>query len=147
MDNALRFAHSHTPDSLGEFSESSAFVSSTPVDIPDYDSAGLTQTLEVDGLPAGANIEAVTLEIDITHPFTNDLGIHLISPAGTESILNPVFNDALAADADLDWLLLSNAFYGETPNGVWTLKIVDVAAADAGTLNEWRLRFAFGDHP
>ena len=89
----------------------------------------------------------MTLEIDVTHPFTNDLGIHLVSPSGTESILNPVFNEVLAATADLDWHLLSNAFYGESPNGEWTLKVVDAAPGDAGTLNAWRLRFALGVHP
>ena len=64
----------------------------------------------------------------MTHPFTNDLGIHLVSPSGTESILNPAFNEVLAGNADLDWHLLSNAFYGESPNGEWMLKVVDAAA-------------------
>ncbi|MCY4563410.1 MAG: S8 family peptidase [Gammaproteobacteria bacterium] len=147
VDDALEYAASHTPDSLGEFTESPPFESATAADIPDFDSGGLTRTLVVTGLSTDANIEAVTLEIDVTHPFTNDLGIHLISPSGTESVLNPVFNDVLAGNADLDWHLLSNAFYGESPNGEWTLKIVDAAPEDAGTLNAWRLRFALGAHP
>ena len=147
VDDALEYAASHTPDSLGEFTESPPFESATAADIPDFDSGGLTQTLVVTGLSTDANIEAVTLEVDVTHPFTNDLGIHLISPSGTESILNPVFNEVLAGNADLDWHLLSNAFYGESPNGEWTLKIVDAAPEDAGTLNAWRLRFALGVHP
>ena len=147
VDDALNYAASHTPDSLGEFTETSTFHSTAAADIPDFDSGGLTQSLVVEGLPADANIEAVTLEIDLTHPFTNDLGIHLVSPSGTESILNPVFNDVLAGNADLDWHLLSNAFYGESPNGEWTLKVVDAAPGDSGTLNAWRLRFALGIHP
>ena len=147
VDDALEYAASHTPDSLGEFTESLPFESVIVADIPDFDSGGLTQTLIVTGLSTDANIEAVTLEVDVTHPFTNDLGIHLISPSGTESILNPVFNEVLAGNADLDWHLLSNAFYGESPNGEWTLKIVDAAPEDAGTLNAWRLRFALGVHP
>ena len=105
------------------------------------------QTLEVSGLAEDAAIEAVLLDIDASHPQTNDLGIHLVSPSGTESILNPVFNEALAGDFDLNWQLLSNAFYGETPNGQWTLKVVDAAPGDAGQLNSWALRFALGTHP
>ncbi len=147
VDAALEYAATHTPDSLGEFTETQTFDSTAAADIPDFDSAGLTQSLVVDGLDADANIEAVILEIDVTHPFTNDLGIHLVSPSGTESILNPVFNEVLAGNADLDWHLLSNAFYGESPHGEWILKVVDAAPEDAGTLNAWRLRFALGVHP
>ena len=146
VDAALAYAAAHRPDSLGEFVETPPFGSSAGAAIPDHQGDGLRQRLAVSGLPAEANIEAVTLEIDLTHPFTNDLGIHLISPAGTESIVNPAFNEALAGDADLNWQLLSNAFYGESPNGEWRLKIVDAAPGDAGRLNSWRLRFALGTH-
>ena len=147
VDAALDYAASHRPGSLGEFVETSAFSGAQAAAIPDHDGAGLTQTLEVSGLAEDAAIEAVLLDIDASHPQTNDLGIHLVSPSGTESILNPVFNEALAGDFDLNWQLLSNAFYGETPNGQWTLKVVDAAPGDAGQLNSWALRFALGTHP
>ena len=147
LDDALAYAASHQADGLGALIETSSFAVAEGAAIPDYSSSGLTQELEVSGLPADSNIEAVTLAIDVTHPFTNDLGIHLISPSGTQSILNPVFNDILANDQDLDWQLLSNAFYGERPNGRWTLKVVDAAPGDAGRLNGWSLRFALGTHP
>lgn len=147
VDEALDYAASHEPDSLGAYVETGSFAASDRTAIPDYSSAGLVQSLDVSGLPADANIEAVTLSLDVTHPFTNDLGIHLISPSGTESVLNPVFNDVLANNQDLDWQLLSNAFYGERPNGTWTLKLVDAAPEDAGWLNGWSLRFALGTHP
>ncbi len=146
LDDALAYAASHQADGLGELIETSSFSAANGAAIPDYSSSGLTQELDVSGLPADSNIEAVTLTIDVTHPFTNDLGIHLISPSGTQSVLNPVFNDILANDQDLDWQLLSNAFYGERPNGRWTLKVVDAAPGDAGRLNGWSLRFALGTH-
>ncbi len=147
IDEALEQAASHEPGSLGAYVETGAYEVADRAAIPDYASAGLAQSLAVSGLPADANIEAVTLSLDVTHPFTNDLGIHLISPSGTESVLNPVFNDVLANDRDLDWQLLSNAFYGERPNGKWTLKVIDAAPEDAGWLNGWSLRFALGAHP
>ena len=147
VDEALDYAASHEPGSLGAYVETGSYAVADRTAIPDYSSAGLEQSLDVSGLPADANIEAVTLSLDVTHPFTNDLGIHLISPSGTESILNPVFNDVLANNQDLDWQLLSNAFYGERPNGQWTLKLVDAAPEDAGWLNGWSLRFALGTHP
>ena len=147
VDAALDYAASHRPGSLGEYIETPPFRSAQSAPIPDQDGTGLTQTLEVGGLAEDASIEAVILDIDASHPQTNDLGIHLTSPSGTESILNPVFNEALAGDIDLDWQLLSNAFYGEPPNGQWTLKVMDAAAGDAGQLNSWALRFALGTHP
>ena len=147
VDDALAHAASHTPDGLGTFVETAAFSRSAATSIPDADGGGTLQTLTVRGLAADANIEAVMLRINITHPMTHELGIHLTSPSGTESILNPVFNEALAGDANLDWSLLSNAFYGESPNGEWTLKVVDAAPGDAGRLNNWNLRFALGTHP
>ncbi|MCY4213062.1 MAG: S8 family peptidase [Gammaproteobacteria bacterium] len=146
IDEALDHAASHEPGSLGAYVETGSYAIADRTAIPDHSSAGLVQSLDISGLPADANIEAVTLSIDVTHPFTNDLGIHLISPSGTESILNPVFNDVLANNQDLDWQLLSNAFYGERPNGTWTLTVVDAAPEDAGWLNGWSLRFALGTH-
>ena len=38
----------------------------------------------------------------------------------------------MGGNADLDWQLLSNACYGESPNGEWTLKVVDAAATRSG---------------
>lgn len=147
VDDALEMVASYTSDSLGDLVETDAFTYAEAVSIPDDDGAGVAQMLVVEGLADDASIEAVTLHIDITHPQTNDLAIHLTSPSGTESILNPMFNDALAGNADLDWNLLSNAFYGESPNGDWMIRIVDAAADDEGTLNEWSLTFALGTHP
>ena len=41
---------------------------------------------------------------------------------------------------DLNFELLSNAFYGENSAGVWTIKVVDGAALDTGTLTSWGLQ-------
>ena len=148
VDEALDLVARHTPDGLGVLVETDPHVTpAEAVSIPDDDGAGVFQTLTVDGLADDASIEAVTLRVKVTHPQTNDLAIHLTSPSATESILNPIFNDALAGNADLDWTLLSNAFYGESPNGDWTIRIVDAAAGDDGTLDEWSLSFLLGTHP
>ena len=149
VDDALDYAGTFAADGLGDFMETAPLGVSQPARIPDHDGTGIAQTLRADGdsIPDGATIEAVTLHVDITHPFTNDLGIHLISPSGTESILNPAYNEVLAGDADLDWRLLSNAFYGESPTGEWTIRVIDAAPGDVGMLNSWSLEFALGAHP
>ena len=146
---ALSAARRHMPGSLGAFRRSGWFAGGGGR-IPDNRGGGVTTTLDVAGLPVGANIEATVVEVELDHPFPHDLGIELVSPDGTPSILNPVFNEVLAIDrtgAPLRWRLLSNAFYGEAPNGEWSLTVFDGATGDAGTLVGWNLRFFYGDHP
>ena len=118
------------------------------MDIPDRDGAGVTDMLEVTELPNTANMEAVILDITVNHSYGSDIGVKLISPGGTESILNTPFNTILDGYPGMHgWQLMSNAFYGEDPNGTWTLQVVDLATGDTGRLNSWRLRFFYGDHP
>ena len=148
---AWRAARRYVPGSLGPARRSGWFnASGGRVAIPDNDGGGAEQSLAVAGMSDTANIEAVILEVGIDHPFPHDLGIELTSPAGTRSVVNPVYNDVLALDrtgAPLTWRLLSNTFYGEGLNGDWTLSLFDGAEEDTGTLNGWRLRFHYGEHP
>ena len=148
VDGALAFLRDgFLPDRLGPQSLSDwVTVSSDGLQIPDHDGSGIEQQLNLD-LPTGANIEAVQLHVAGTHENLVDLSIELESPSGTQSIMNPVFNETLAGQEILDWRLLSNAFYGESPRGVWTLRIIDAAAGDVGTLSSWALRVWYGTHP
>ncbi len=115
--------------------------------LPDADGAGVSAAMQVSGLPEGADIEAVVLEISVEHANAFDLGVTLRSPAGTPSVVNPPFNAVLDGFPGLQqWQLLSNAFYGENPNGAWTLHVADLAAEDTGRLTGWRLRFYYGEH-
>ena len=148
---ALAAAQDFAPGSLGRFQRSGWFdAGGEAALIPDNAGAGVTRTLAVAGLPALADIEAVMVEVDLDHPFPHDLAIELTSPSGTPSIVNPIFNEVLAIDrtgaAPLRWRLLSNAFYGEAPNGDWKLNVYDGAAGETGRLAGWRLRFYYGDH-
>ncbi len=148
VDAALALAATHMPDSLGTFSDGvEVFKVATPIDIPDHRGGGVRQSVNVSGIDDALKVEAVVLNFHITHPFTNDLGIYLISPSGTESLLNPPFNEVLTANIDLDWELLGNAFYGESPLGDWTLKVIDAAPGDAGQLESWSLTFYLGEIP
>ena len=148
VDAAVALAATYAPNSLGVFTESAPVRLATGVIIPDHDGGGLTQTQNVTGLSRTANIEAVQLRIEVTHANPWDLGFELISPAGTRSIINPVFNHALyGVDDPLDWTILSNAFYGEPPTGEWTLHVIDAAEGNIGTLDAWSLIFYMGEHP
>ena len=149
IDAAVELAESYTPDSLGEFRATSWFDQRTSIAIPDNNGTGVTQTVNVSGLSDDASIEAVMLEVDISHEFPNDLGIHLVSPSGTRSVVNQVFNETLAVSdvAQIRWRLLSNGFYGEEPNGDWQIEVFDADADDTGDLDAWRLRIFYGAHP
>ena len=148
VDAAVALATTHAPNSLGVFTESNPFRLAAAVTIPDHEGGGLTQPQNVTGLSRTANIEAVQLRIEVTHANPRELGIELTSPAGTRSIINPVFNHALyGVDNPLDWTILSNAFYGESPIGEWTLNVIDAAEGNIGILGAWSLIFYLGDHP
>ena len=152
VDAAVDFLDDYTPDSLGEFRQSGWFEKTGPLSIPDEDGEGVAQSLSVSGLPDAANIEAVILEIDVSHEFPHDLGVQLVSPHGTRSVLNQVFNETLAIDGgdnevQFKWRILGNAFFGEAPNGDWQIDVFDAAAEDTGSLEAWRLQFYYGAHP
>ena len=152
VDAAVAMAADHAADGLGTFVESEWFDAGAEAEmslaIPDADGAGASSVFEIAGLPDTANIEAVVLEIAVEHANTFDLGVTLQSPAGTANVVNPPLNAVLEGFPGLnDWRLLSNAFYGENPNGAWTLHLADLAAADTGSLTGWRLRFYYGEHP
>lgn len=147
LDDAVALARTHQPDSLGTFARSDKFRNETTIAVPDYDSSGVESKINVSGFSDSTNIEAVVLNVEGSHNFMPDIGITLISPDGTESVVNQVFNDFLVHDTTMSWNLLSNAFYGESPNGEWTLKVVDAARNDTGEITEWSVEFYYGTHP
>ena len=146
VDSTLAFLEEYTPGSLGEFVESDWHRMSDAQPIPDHSGNGLLQMLTVDVGSQRASIEAVQLDVDISHDFPAEVVVQLTSPSGTESIVNTIYNNALVGDDFIRQRVLSNAFYGESPNGDWTLKVVDAAEGDAGRLNEWGLRVFHGHH-
>ena len=151
VDAALDLAASHVPMSLGTFTESDWFDDAPAMDesltIPDADGAGITRSVAISGLPETANIEAVVLEISAEHIYPIELGVTLTSPSGMPSVVNAPFNAVFEGFRDLQsWQLMSNAFYGESPNGDWTLNVVDLVAEDTGEVTSWRLKFYYGEH-
>ncbi len=114
--------------------------------IPDDSSVGTTHDLVVDaGAGNGMIIEAVTVQLDINHDYEGDVGVELLGPeqasVRTKSILFNV-NNSFESD-DWSWskgvTFLTNAYYGETSDGTWTLKVVDGDAAYQGKLRRWKI--------
>lgn len=124
-----------TTDENGNWLYSSNII--TPQLIPDNSATGTTSTINVtDDLV----IEAVQVKFTTDHQVISDLMVELTSPSGMKSILlnynsGIVKNDTLTYDA----LLLSNAFFGEHSNGIWTLKVLDGHEKFTGKLKSWQI--------
>ncbi len=98
-----------------------------------------TSSFKID-LSGGVSIETVQLAFDGLHGRVSDLVVELISPTGMVSTLLQGKN----GDAVLnDWTFTSNAFFGETSAGSWTVRVTDKVAGVAGTINNLNLT-AFG---
>lgn len=90
-------------------------------------------------------IEHVQVHVDINHTWLGDLVMTLISPDGTESVLvnRPGTEEAGdfsgSAMRGLDFTLSTNASWGESSAGTWTLRIQDTENNDTGTLASWNM--------
>ena len=80
------------------------------------------------------SVEAVQLDLDISHACIFELGVVVHSPSGTRSVLLTPYNQ-FNCDQDFSSTLLSNAFYGESAVGDWQVEIYDIWETTAGTLN------------
>lgn len=107
--------------------------------IPDNSTTGVTRTFNV---AASDPLEEVRLTLNITHPYRGDIEAVLTSPSGTTSRL--CIRNGSEAGTNLNWTFTSNAFWGEIPAGIWTLKVMDTFAVDTGTLNSYAAEFRMG---
>jgi hypothetical protein len=111
--------------------------------IPDHSTAGATGNVTLSSVELSTIqfIEALQVQVNITHTYPGDVGIELTSPFGTRSVLLNIRNAFGSSTLNItNWVALSNAFYGEDPNGTWTLKVVDGYPQDSGTLLSWYIR-------
>jgi subtilisin family serine protease len=118
--------------------EVSTESSSSPnLSIPDDDSAGVSDTIAVSSDISVEYVEVYFSAAD--HPYWGDLGIVLVSPAGTESVLSETHSSGRSYTYD-DWRFGSVRHFGESSLGNWTLKVVDGASVDTGTFQSWTLK-------
>ncbi|HKV10085.1 MAG TPA: proprotein convertase P-domain-containing protein [Thermoanaerobaculia bacterium] len=111
--------------------------------IPDNNTTGLTSTINV---PNSMTITSVSVNVGITHTYQGDLEVALIGPdnttvilhnrtgAGTDNI-NTTYNITTRSAQAL------SAFNGKNTSGAWKLRVRDLASADTGTLNSWKVTF------
>jgi subtilisin-like proprotein convertase family protein len=111
-------------------------------------------------VPAGGDIQSLTVGVDITHPFDSDLDLQLVAPTGKivelangvgmwgHDFTGTVFDDQASTS------IVSNlppftghfrpvgplsALQGSPQGGVWKLQVEDRLAGYSGQLNDWHL--------
>ena len=127
--------------------------------IPDSNATGISNSLSL-ALPTGATISNITVSLDISHTFDNDLDIFLRGPngaqielstdngGGSDNYIGTTFSDAAATSivggaAPFTGVfrpeqLLSSLIAGNG-SGLWTLVVVDDLGGDVGTLDGWSI--------
>ncbi len=104
-----------------------------PKSIPDNDPAGVSSTLTITD---GTNIQDLTVSVNITHTYSGDLTLYLIGPDGTTVTLRQ--NSGGSTDNINESYTVAD-FNGKSAVGTWTLKVVDSARYDVGTIDSWSL--------
>ncbi len=132
-----------------------------PVSIPDNNSTGASVTVSV---PDANTIVDVNAKVNVTHTYDGDITLSLIGPDGTtvalsgrrggsgDNFTNTVFDDqattAIASGSPPftgsfrpDQPL--SVFNGRSAAGTWTLKAVDGAGSDVGTIVGFELQLTY----
>jgi subtilisin family serine protease/subtilisin-like proprotein convertase family protein len=92
-------------------------------------------------------IESIEIDAEISHSYFGDVVIEIISPAGTRSIVLTPFNtyegakdiNGNLATSTAKFKMNSNAFYGESSAGEWTIRIKDQIEEDQGQILSLKL--------
>ncbi|RKT08566.1 Zn-dependent metalloprotease [Streptomyces sp. 3211.6] len=112
------------------------FESTTQVAIPDSPGPAVTSSVAVTGITGNAP-STLKVGVKITHTYVGDLQIDLVAPNGTTFRLQ---NSSSDSTANLDKTYTVNAS-AVAANGTWKLKVQDKAAADTGTITDFKLTF------
>ncbi|MGJ8695785.1 MAG: S8 family serine peptidase [Verrucomicrobiaceae bacterium] len=99
--------------------------------IPDGVATGIVSSFNLSAL-SPLRVEHVTVTVKISHPNRGQLKVSLISPSGTESFLAMPHTGA-GANFD-NWTMMTVHNWGETSQGIWTLKVVDGTGGSTGVL-------------
>jgi len=137
------------------------YTNTTQVPIPDSNTTGASSVISV---PDDKVISDVNVTVNITHTYDGDLEIHLIAPDNTDIILSnnrggsgdnftdTVFDDEASTAIASGAAPFTGSFIPDqalstfdTMSGLgdWTLKVIDSAGGDTGTIDSWSIEFTF----
>ena len=110
------------------------YTNNTGYSIPDNASAGVSSAISA---TRTGDSGTVSVSVDISHTYIGDLQVELRSPTGQVAILH----DNTGGSANDINKTYSVDMTGVESAGQWTLKAVDSARRDTGTINSWTLSF------
>ena len=116
------------------------FVSTPNLPIPDADSNGVTDTIEVATV---GSVQGIEVEVDISHTYRGDLRVTL-TPPNADPLLLQNRTGGSAKDLKAIYTIQNSpplANFVQTQPlvaGRWTLNVSDLASRDIGVLNKWR---------
>lgn len=100
--------------------------------IPDNSTTGASSTITVAG--AGP-ISSLAVTVDVQHPYRGDLRIELVHAGRTVTLLDRQG----AGEDDVRQTFSVADFNAMDAAGDWTLRVVDTARSDTGTLRSWSI--------
>ncbi|WP_331772164.1 M14 family metallopeptidase [Embleya sp. NBC_00888] len=112
------------------------FENTNDVAIPD-NGAAVFSDIAVTGVPGNAPA-GFQVGVDIKHTWRGDLTIDLVAPDNSVYRLK---NSSANDSADNVITTYTVDVSGEVANGTWRLKVQDVASADTGKIDSWKVTF------
>ncbi|MBK3584152.1 M28 family metallopeptidase [Streptomyces microflavus] len=122
--------------STGEPPTGTVFSNDADVAIPDA-GAAVTSSVTVSGRTGNAPA-ALQVGVDIKHTYRGDLVVDLLAPDGTAYRLK---NSSSGDSADNVIATYTVNASSEVANGVWKLRVQDIARQDTGYIDSWKLTF------
>jgi leucyl aminopeptidase len=111
------------------------YSNTTPAAIPD---GGSKDSLIVVSGRSGNGSSATPVAVNISHPKRGDLRIRLVAPNGSVYVLKPANASDNAPNVVATYTVNLSS---QALNGTWKLRVTDVAAGNAGTINSWTITF------
>ncbi|MFE9398802.1 M4 family metallopeptidase [Streptomyces flavidovirens] len=119
----------------GDPGTGTSFENTTDVAIPDN---GAAVTSSVTSTKTGAAPSTLKVGVDIVHTWRGDLVVDLLAPDGTAYRLKGSSGSDSADNVKETYTVNASS---ETANGVWKLRVQDVAAQDTGYINSFKVTF------
>ena len=114
----------------------------TNLTIPDPEVGAATTTLS-DTITLGTRVgftEFVEINIEFDHPSFRDLGVEIVSPSGTVSMLVEPDESRRNQPFSERHRFASAKHLGEDPTGTWTLKVTDHVPGEEGVIRGWDIK-------
>ena len=110
--------------------------------IPDNSDSGLVDSIKVF---KGGKATSVEVSVNIKHPYSGDLEIHLTAPSGKTAVLHGRTGSSKPNIVKVFGAQSTAKFIGESVKGDWSLTVKDFAPRDEGILQSWSLQIDNGE--